>query len=236
LIRKCTAKVKTDQRLCPKIIDLDQTASFRQKSLTKFSRRSMYLCDTLYVINTSVSNRARVIRAHNTQTMRIFLKSGIFAVLFLSVSLLTAQEAAPAKDTKMGREPKKAPTEAKAKQRPESEDDRMARELELNDEQKAKFKQANREYKDKMKAAKADKKADMKQIREERKAAHRAVLNEAQAKKYDEMQAKRETKRNSDKPGKSKGKGQGKKMDKEGKAPKQEREVKPSKSEKTSGQ
>lgn len=150
--------------------------------------------------------------------MNISLKSGLFAALLLTGSLLSAQNTTT--PIKSGRP---AP---KTEQSTSNEDDKMEKELGLNEDQKAKFKQANKEYKDKMKAAKADKKADLKKIREERKMAHKAVLTAEQSKKYDEMMAKKEAK-------KAKGKGKGKQ-----KSPTQDgtQIQKPEKSSKTSNQ
>ena len=84
-------------------------------------------------------------------------------------------------------------------------------EMKLTKEQKEKFKQINKEYAEKRKNVKADNKAEMQALRDERIKSQKALLSADQAKKYDEILAKRKAKKEKQKEkqkGKSKGKGQ----------------------------
>ncbi|MEY3242273.1 MAG: hypothetical protein RIR11_3712 [Bacteroidota bacterium] len=121
--------------------------------------------------------------------MNIIAKSGIFAFMMLFASFANAQsEATPVKK-------ERGSTPTTTEKRPKSdagEDDKLSKDLNLSTEQKDAFKKVSKEYKEKMKAAKGDKKADMKKLRDERKAALKAILNDEQARKFEEIMAKRE--------------------------------------------
>jgi hypothetical protein len=138
--------------------------------------------------------------------MNIIAKSGVFAFMMLFASFLNAQsEATPVKK-------ERGSTPTTTEKRPSSEvgeDDKLSKELNLSTAQKEAFKKVSKEYKEKMKAAKGDKKADMKKLRDERKAAHKAILNDEQARKFEEIMAKREA---------------DKKAKKDGRKPKKEKE------------
>ena len=151
--------------------------------------------------------------------MNIIAKSGIFAIMMLFASLLNAQsEAAPVKKER-GSTPTTTPTTQKRPSDEVGEEDKLSKELNLSTAQNDAFKKVSKEYKEKMKAAKGDKKADMKKLREERKAAHRAILNDEQARKFDEIMAKRDADKKAKKDGR-KPKKDGSKPKKDGSKPK----------------
>jgi len=116
-------------------------------------------------------------------------KLSLFAFLFLFASLINAQTE-PAKQ----REGRQAPADKTMARPDNSEDDKLATELSLSPEQKAQFRKINEEYKAKAKAQRSESKEEMQKMRAERQAAHKAVLNAEQARKYDEMIAKRQEK------------------------------------------
>lgn len=74
----------------------------------------------------------------------------------------------------------------------DKEDKDLAKGLNLDKRQQAEFKKINKDYKAKAKAVKQARKEDLKKMRSERIAAHKAMLTEEQARKYDEIVAKRE--------------------------------------------
>lgn len=141
-------------------------------------------------------------------TLPVFSKSLLIALVatFATLSLHAQTEAAPVK----------APKPAPRAEQPKEGGENLAKELNLTEEQKAQFKKADDDFAAKRKAAKSDKSADMKALREERMKAHKAALTPEQAKKYDEIQAKKEAKRAEMKQRKMEGK-EGRKEMKEGK-------------------
>jgi Spy/CpxP family protein refolding chaperone len=114
-------------------------------------------------------------------------KFSLFAFLFLFGTILNAQT-----DPKKQKEGRPAPTGTTAERPANSGDDDLANELNLSPEQKAQFKKINEEYKAKAKAQRSQSKEEMQKMRAERHAAHKALLNEEQARKYDEILAKRQ--------------------------------------------
>ncbi len=93
------------------------------------------------------------------------------------------------------------PTDTRVEAKPETEastdkaDADLAKELNLSKEQNEQFKKINKDYKAKAKAARKAKKEDQKKMQAERVAAHKALLTGEQARKYDEVMAKRQEKR-----------------------------------------
>jgi penicillin-binding protein 2A len=124
-------------------------------------------------------------------TIKSLLKSLPLAIIaFFTVVSLNAQSDPATISAKKGKPAPNSrvePTEA-------SEDEAMSKDLKLTPAQKAEFKKANENYKNQAKANRTAKKEDQQRLREERMRAHKAVLTPEQAKKYDEMMAKREAK------------------------------------------
>ena len=138
-----------------------------------------------------------------------FLKS---ASAILLTILVSAQLHAQTGQQKPARPAQ--PQNAEARQ--QTGEDEMARELNLNDDQKAAFKKANEEYRAKSKDLKEDQREEMQKLRAERSKAHKAALNAEQAKKYDEIMAKREARKAEQKAGKPGEKNNGKSGKKQG--------------------
>ena len=116
--------------------------------------------------------------------MKFTAKSSLIAILVLFVSFLNAQ-------TTPGNSGNKAIPAAELST--ETDDKELAKALNLNEKQYGEFKKINQEYKAKAKEAKKGRKEEMKKMRDERMAAHKAMLTPDQARKYDEIMAKRET-------------------------------------------
>jgi Spy/CpxP family protein refolding chaperone len=146
--------------------------------------------------------------------MQIAIKVSMFAFFLLFGSLLNAQADPAKKSETLTVTPMNAEAQA-AKQ-----DEAMEKELNLSKEQKEQFKKINQAHKEKAKAARKERKEDMKKMHDERVAAHKAVLTKEQARKYDEMLAKREAKREDKKDAKKSERKAAKKQVKPGRAPK----------------
>jgi hypothetical protein len=116
----------------------------------------------------------------------------------------------------------KAPTKPKTETSEAAEDAAMEKDLKLTPSQKAEFKKANEDYKAKSKAIKSSNKEELAKLREERKRAHRAALSPEQAKRYDEMVAKREARKGEKRAEKAGKKAEKKGAKKERKATKEE--------------
>jgi Spy/CpxP family protein refolding chaperone len=100
--------------------------------------------------------------------------------------------------------------------RQQAGEEELARELNLTEDQKAAFKKANEEYRAKSKGLKEDQRDEMQKLRAERLKAHKAALNADQAKKYDEIIARRETRKAEQQGGKPGEKNNGKGGKKQG--------------------
>jgi hypothetical protein len=123
-------------------------------------------------------------------TNNMLFKSLALAVFTLfSLSAIQAQEAAPVKKVKPASKERLEAQEAKA-------GDDLDQELKLTPDQKAAFKKADDAYKSKAAASKDTKKEEQQRLREERIRAKKAVLTPEQTKKYDEILAQREARRN----------------------------------------
>lgn len=130
-------------------------------------------------------------------TSKMLFKSlAIAMVTLFSFSTMQAQEAAPVKQVKPASQERLEAQEAKA-------GDDLDQALKLTPEQKVAFKKADDAYKSKAAAAKDAKKEDQQRLREERIRAKKAVLTPEQTKKYDEILAQREARRNQKKGEKS---------------------------------
>lgn len=138
-----------------------------------------------------------------------FLKSASAIVLTVFVSAQLHAQTEPQK-------PARPVQPQNAETRQQTGEDEMARELNLTDEQKAVFKKANEEYRTKAKGLREDQREELQKLRAERSKAHRAALNADQAKKYDEMTAKRDARKAQQQAGKSGEKNNGKTGNKQG--------------------
>lgn len=138
-----------------------------------------------------------------------FLKSA--SAILLSV-LVSAQLHAQTEQQKPARPVQPQNTET----RQQTGDDEIARELNLTEEQKAEFKKANEAYRVKAKDLREDQREEMQKLRAERSKAHKAALNAEQAKKYDEIMARREARKTEQKAGKHPNKNNGKAGKKQG--------------------
>lgn len=118
--------------------------------------------------------------------MNIPAKFSLFAAFVLFSSLLNAQNA-PADKSRV--------VNPKTESRYGQSDQDLAKELNLSKEQDEQFQKINRDYKAKSKAAHDARKQESKKMRDERSAAHKAILNAEQARKYDEVMAKRHEKK-----------------------------------------
>lgn len=105
-------------------------------------------------------------------------------VLLVSITTLLNAQVSPADPAGIA-----SPKSESGVKQPEQD---LAKTLNLSKEQNEQFKKIDYDYHAKAKAVKEAKKAELNRIREERNAAHKAILNAEQARKYDEVMAKRQ--------------------------------------------
>lgn len=137
------------------------------------------------------------------------LKSSLAVALAVFVSAQLHAQTEPQKPVRPAQ-----PRDVEARQ--QAGEDEMARELNLTEEQKAEFKKANEAYRAKAKGLREDQREEMQKLRTERSKAHKAALNAEQAKKYDEMMARREARKAEYQAGKAGEKNNGKAGKKQG--------------------
>lgn len=137
------------------------------------------------------------------------LKSMKFFAFLLVAFFITASAQAQSDQG-----PSKKDRTAGAQQKSREHHSKWQDELNLTPEQKAKIKAADDDYNAKSKASREAKRNDMDKLRAERDRAHRSVLTPEQAKKYDEIKARKAAKKEDKqmrkqtaKPGKGKGRG-----------------------------